>query len=113
MYIVVNHSNRHEVAQSIMQHEGLFRISELLDQFKEGLKQRKILSTVQNFPEQFSVLFTFVGSITSDRVTNALCTREFDNTDTMTMGFLHRYIHELSEKGTNNLIHNLDSIQKE
>ena len=96
-----------------MQHEGLFRISKLLDQFKEGLKQAKILSTVQNFPEQFYVLFTFVGSITSDRVINALCTREFDNTDTMTMGFLYRYIHELSEKSINNLIHNLDSIQKE
>ena len=91
-----------------MQHEGLFRISKLLDQFKEGLKQAKILSTVQNFPEQFSVLFTFVGSITSDRVINALCTREFDNTDTMTMGFLYRYIHELSEKGIN-MFHDMNT----
>ena len=80
-----------------MQHEALFKISKLLDQFKEGLKKAKLLKLIQNFPEQFTPLFTFTGSIPADSVINALYSRE--NEDTVTLAFLHRYIRGLSEKG--------------
>ena len=89
-------TNKHEVAQSIMQHEALFKISKLLDQFKDGLNQAKMLKIIQNFPEQFSPLFVFEGSVTADNVISALCTSD---RDTITVGFLHQYIRALSEKG--------------
>ena len=79
-----------------MQHEALFKISKLLDQFKDGLNQAKMLKIIQNFPERFSPLFICEGSVTADNVISALCTSD---RDTITVGFLHQYIRALSEKG--------------
>ena len=81
-----------------MQHEALFKISKLLDQLKEGLRQAKMLRIIQSFPEQFSPLFISEGSLTADDVIRALCTSD---RDTITVGFLHQYIRALSEKGIN------------
>lgn len=82
-----------------MQHEGLYKLSILLDQFKEGLRMANILSLLESYPKEFAPLFTFSGEIEVADAIEALYTTEEEERDEIAMRFLHQYIQNLSKKG--------------
>ena len=96
-------STKDAIAQNIMEHEALFSITKLLDQFKDGLRKMNALRLVQNFPELCVGLFTFSGTITPDEVLDALYVDETETlvqpSDNVTLAFLHRYVRSCSDGG--------------
>ena len=82
-----------------MQYEALFKVSNLLDQFREGLKRMDVLSVIQCFPQLFVNLFTFTGQVSSDDVLEAIFVGDYDVTDEILKGLLFKYIKNLSEEG--------------
>ena len=44
--------NKDVIAQSVMQHEGLYKLSVLLDQFKDGLRRVKMEKLIESFPNE-------------------------------------------------------------
>ena len=88
-------SNSLMVAQSVLQHEALYKISKLLDQLQLGLKDVGILDVIQAFPELFLKLFTFNGFIANADVLQALCIQDEDKGELVL--FLYRYIEELTK----------------
>ena len=91
--------NKDVIAQSIMQHEGLYKLSGLLDQFKEGLSRTNIHTLMENYPQEFAPLFIFSGELMATDVIKALYTREDNRIDPVSMGFLKKYISSLSQQG--------------
>ena len=80
-------------------HEALFSIKILLDQFKDGLKNVKVLDLIQSFPNEFAPLFTSNGEeISANEVVEALSFGS-SNRDTIAMEFLKQYISNLSQEG--------------
>ena len=49
--------NKDVIAQSVMQHEGLYKLSVLLDQFKDGLRRTNKEKLIENYPKEFAPLF--------------------------------------------------------
>ena len=80
-----------------MKHEGLYKLSTLLDQFKEGLRAANILSLLESYPKEFASMFTFSGDIEAADVIEALYTT--GEKDEVTIKFLHQYILNLSQEG--------------
>lgn len=91
--------NKDVIAQSVMQHEGLYKLSVLLDQFKDGLRRVKMEKLIESFPNEFALLFTCSGKISTADVIEALYIRR-DRTDPVSMELLKQYISSLSQKGT-------------
>ena len=93
-------SNKDVIGQSVMQHESLFKVSKLLDQFKDGLKSVNVLSLIQSFPQPILQCFTFTGEVSIDDVLDALYVDDNDElTDATTLAYLHSYIRSLLAKG--------------
>jgi hypothetical protein len=94
--------NKHIVAQSIIEHEALFKISHL-DQFMEGLK--KVLQLVENFPTEFMDYFVYTnGDILHEDVIEAMYTDDdLSETENNIFNYFCQYIRNLSPKGTCNL----------
>ena len=90
--------NKDVIAQSVMQHEGLYKLSVLLDQFKEGLRRTNMDRMTENYPKEFAPLFVFSGEINATDVIKALYTEE-DKKDPVSMGLLQQYISGLSQHG--------------
>ena len=80
------------VAQSVLQHEALYKISKLLDQIQFGLKDIGILDVIQAFPELF---FEVIGFIANADVLQALCIQDEGE---LVLLFLYRYIEELTKQ---------------
>ena len=91
-------ANKDVVAQFVMQHEGLYKISVLLDQFKEGLRRVNIENLIESYPNEFAPLFVFSGEIRAMDVIQALYMGK-DRTDPVSMGLLQQYISSLSQQG--------------
>ena len=91
-------ANKDTVAQSIMQHEGLFKITALLDQFKEGLRNANMENLIESYPNEFAPLFVFSGEIRAIDVIQALYMGN-ERIDPVSMGLLQQYIYSLSLQG--------------
>lgn len=91
-------ANKDSVAQSVMQHEGLFKISALLDQFKEGLRSANMENLIESYPNEFAPLFVLSGEIRATDVIYALYMGN-DRIDSVSMGLLQQYISSLSQQG--------------
>ena len=92
--------NKDIIAQCILQHEGLYKISVLLDQFKDGLRRSSIIAKfIECFPKEFAPLFVCSGKLTNADVIDALLARK-DRTDPVAMRLLQEYISSLSQQGT-------------
>jgi hypothetical protein len=91
------------VAQSIIEHEALFKISHL-DQFMEGLK--KVLQLVENFPTEFMDYFVYTnGDILHEDVIEAMYTDDdLSETENNIFNYFCQYIRNLSPKGLQNLL---------
>ncbi len=50
-------TTKYAIVQDILSHEALFRISKLLDQFKDGLKKTPALKLILAFPGAIYVLW--------------------------------------------------------
>ena len=87
-----------------MQHQSLYKISNLLDQFKDGLNAVNVLTSVKTFPQQMLGLFTYSGEIRNEEVLQALYVNEDEDFDSVTMEFLHRYICNLSKEGMHTIV---------
>jgi len=92
------------VGQAVIQHESLFKVSNLLDQFKDGLKSVGILTVLQKFPQLFIHFFTFTGNVSTEDVIEALFVHKDDVVDTVLMALICKYVSELSSEGTWNYI---------
>ena len=90
--------NKDVIAQSVMQHEGLYKLSVLLDQFKDGLRRTNVEKLIENYPKEFAPLFICSGEIRATDVIEALYMRK-DRTDPVSMGLLQQYIYKLSQQG--------------
>ncbi len=89
------------VAQDILTYEAVYKVSKLLDQFREGLKTLRIRKLIQAFPEEFAGLFTYTGLEPSD-VLDALSIHRdvvLQPGYTIVLSFFHRYIQECNENG--------------
>lgn len=86
------------VAQSVMQHEGLYKLSVLLDQFKEGLRRANMENLIMNYPKEFAPFFVFSGEIKATDVIKTLYMGK-GRTDPVSMGLLQQYISNLSQQG--------------
>ena len=87
------------IAQSVMQHEGLYKLSVLLDQFKDGLRRTNMEKLIENYSKEFAPLFMSSGEIKATDVIEALYMRK-DRTDPVSMGLLQQYISTLSQQGS-------------
>ena len=87
-----------------MQHQSLYKISNLLDQFKDGLNAVNVLTLVETFPQQMLGLFTYSGEIRNEEVLQALYVNEDEDLDSVTLEFLHRYICNLSKEGMHTIV---------
>ena len=90
------------IAQEILTHEAIFKISKLLDQFYEGLKKLRILQLIRAFPDLFAPLFTFTGDISSEMVSEALFIKDESDLhpgDRKILGFLQTFIHACDQTG--------------
>ena len=67
-----------------MQHESLYKISNLLDQFKDGLNAVNVLTLVKIFPQQ---MFTYSGEIRNEEVLQALYVNEDEDLDSVHWNF--------------------------
>lgn len=87
----------------MLAHEALFRIGNLLDQFKAGLGKTGALKLITAFPAAlFQEFFTCSGVVTAQDVVNAVYVdRACDLTEAerKTMEFLHKYLGNASEDG--------------
>ena len=96
--------NKDVIAQSVMQHEGLYKLSVLLDQFKNGLEKANVEKLIKNYPKEFAPLFICSGEITAADVIETLYMRN-DKMDQVTMDLLHQYISSLSQQGMFRCVH--------
>ena len=91
-------------AQNILAHEALYKVSPLLDQFKQGLKKVDMLRLVQAFPDLYIALFTFSGDVSAEDMAEALYVDEAETEpeqgDQLVLQFLHRYVRECSDTVT-------------
>ncbi len=101
MLFLIQMTTKYVIAQDILSHEALFRISKLLDQFKDGLKKTHALKLILAFLELFQELFTYCGRVTADEVLDAVYVNEPEMlpADSITMAFLQKYIRSSSEEG--------------
>ena len=98
-------ANKAAITHVILQYEGLYRISPMLDQFKNGLEKAGILNLIKNFPYQFANCFTFHGHVNSKDVIELLQSSEDNEVDEKTMHLLCKYIDELDEQGIIIIVH--------
>ena len=96
--------NKDVIAQSVMQHEGLYKLSVLLDQFKDGLKKTNIEKLIENYPKELAPLFICSGEVRAIDVIEALYMRK-DRMDQVSMELLHQYISSLSQQGMFIFVH--------
>lgn len=85
-------------AHSILQHEGLYKVSILLDQFKDGLRRTGISTWIECFPKEFAPLFICSGTISNKDVIDAMYMRK-DRTNPVSIRLLQQYISSLSQQG--------------
>jgi hemerythrin len=85
--------NKAAISHSILQHEALFKIMPLLDQFKSGLEKANILSVIQKFPNQLAKHFIFFGSIDLQQLLHSL---DFSAIDEKSVS---KYLKELDNEG--------------
>ena len=92
-------SNKEFILEEILSFEAISRISNMLDQFAEGLKTLGLLKIMRLFPKNFVHLFTYRAISTSD-VLNCLHVPEnLDAGDDVTLMHLRRFITDSSEEG--------------
>ena len=82
-----------------MQHEALYKLSPLLDQFKEGLCKMAVLRPVQQFPQLFLPLFTFTGNVSSEEVIAAIYPDPDEPVEDILQTMMIIYINGLSSEG--------------
>lgn len=95
-------ANRDVVAQEIVAHEAIYKLSKLLDQFCERMKKLRLLPLIRCFPEMFAPLFTFTGNISVNEVLEALFIHDetvVHPDDEKTFAFLQEFIRGCSRKG--------------
>ena len=101
--ILLQLATKDACAQNILAHEALYKVSQLLDQFKQGLKKVDMLRLVQAFPDLYIALLTFSGDISAEDVLGALYVDETETElelgDQLILQFLHRYVQECSDTG--------------
>ena len=85
------------IGQEIIYFEAVFKVSKLLDQFCDGLRDAGILKAVRAFPCLFICLFTYTGDVSSESVLEALIVDE--KVPKVLVDFLTKYILEADEKG--------------
>ncbi len=92
-------SNKDAVTHAVMQHESLYKVSTLLDQFKEGLNKMGVLPVIEKFPELFVSMFTFTGDVSCEDVLAALYVDPEEGIDDILLSLTHKYIKSLSKDG--------------
>lgn len=91
-------TNKDVVAQTILQYESLIKITNLLDQFKDGLSRIGILPLIKQFPQLFLQAFTYTGDVSAEDVLDALYVAEEDADDVL-FELLCKYIKYISAEG--------------
>ena len=94
-------STKAVIAQNVMAHEAIYRLSKLLDQLCSGMEKSPVLRLIRAFPEIFSALLTYTGNVSVEEVQEAVyvCNDEMCSEDKVIMKFLRLYINQCSTKG--------------
>ena len=95
-------STKDLVAQEVLAHETVYKISKLLDQLCDGMKTLPVLRLLRAFPDLFLSLFTYTGRICSADVLEAIYVHDdthLVHTDALVLSFLKQYIQESDDNG--------------
>lgn len=91
------------MAQNLLTHAALYRITPLLQQISAGLKNNGLLRTIESFPDVYAPLFVYMGEVSVEDVLNAVYI-DFELTtvgpqDEHTLPLLKRLIAEADSEG--------------
>lgn len=81
--------SKDSIAQSILAHYALYRLTPLLDHLIVGLKKCGILRAVQTFPNLYAPLFMYTGEVMVDDILEAVYIDETQTQNQRTMLFWH------------------------
>ncbi|XP_019858580.1 PREDICTED: uncharacterized protein LOC109586805 [Amphimedon queenslandica] len=99
--MIPNPSTKNIIVQNIITYEALFKHSNLLDQFVEGLKATSLYPLLRAFPALFQPLFTFT-ELTSEEVQKSLIfpnEESFIAQESIILRYLKKYIDECDSEG--------------
>lgn len=95
--------SKDSVAQNVLTHEALYRITPLLDQISQGLKKGGILRCIQMFPYEYAPLLVYTGELSATDVLEAIYVddeeTEVQEGDNITLAFLRRFVHDCDGDG--------------
>ena len=95
--------SKDSVAQNLLTHEALYRISPLLDQIAQGLKKGGMLRGIQDFPYLYAPLLLYTGEVSATDVLEAIYVDEEETDvqqgDGITLAFLRRFVQDCDGDG--------------
>ena len=95
--------SKDSVAQNVLTHEALYRITPLLDQISHGLRKGDMLRPIQCFPHLYAPLLIYTGELSTADVLEAIYVDELETEvlpgDSITLAFLRRYVQDCDEDG--------------
>lgn len=71
-YLSIQIANRNTISDHLTYWEAIIARRTALDQLKDGLRNYKLLTAVQLFPEAFRSFFVFQGTLTADTVLSCI-----------------------------------------
>jgi len=91
------------VAQNLLMHAALYRITPLLQQISAGLKSNGLLRAIESFPDVYAPLFVYMGEVSVKDVLKAIYI-DFELTtvgpqDEHTLSLLKCFIAEADSEG--------------
>lgn len=93
-------SSKDVIAQEVLAYEAMSRVSKLLDQFVDGLRNLGVLKAMRSFPDLFVHLFTYTANVSTEEVLDTLrCDAVLEPSDAVIFNHLKRFIVEGSEDG--------------
>ena len=92
-------TTRHVIGQEIVYYEAVFKISKLMDQFCEGLRNAGILKAIRLFPDLFIRLLTYTGAVCTESVLQAIQVPQEEAPSEALMCHLRKFITEAPEEG--------------
>lgn len=79
------------VAQNVLTHEALYRITPLLDQISAGLMKGDMMCSIQCFPHVYAALLIYTGELSTADILEAIYVdeqeTEFQLGDSITLAF--------------------------
>lgn len=87
------------IAQEVATYEGLYKLTQLLDQFLSGLKNAGLFDAIQQFPEEFYPMFVYKTLKIEDVLAAISEPTVTSEDDAAVLGYLRRFLMDCDENG--------------